>query len=39
MVTTTAFYHAVYIIATVVYVTYAGSLFIRAKRANAQLKK
>jgi hypothetical protein len=39
MVTTTAFYHAVYIIATAIYVTYAASLFIRAKRANEQLKK
>jgi hypothetical protein len=39
VVTTTAFYHAVYIIATVIYVTYATSLFVRAKRANEQLKK
>jgi hypothetical protein len=39
MVTTTAFYHAVYIIATAIYVAYAASLFVRAKRAAAHLKK
>jgi hypothetical protein len=39
MVTTTAFYHAVYIIATSLYVAYAASLFVRGRRANAQLKR
>ena len=38
MVTNTSFYHAVYIIATTIYVAYIISLAVRAKRARARLE-
>ena len=38
MVTNTSFYHAVYIIATAIYVTYIMSLAVRARRARARLE-
>jgi hypothetical protein len=37
MVTNTSFYHAVYIVATVLYVGYIVSLALRAKAARARI--
>ena len=38
MVTNTAFYHAVYIIAAILYGGYIASLAVRVKRARARLE-
>ena len=38
MVTNTSFYHAVYIIATVLYAGYIVSLAVRTRRARARLE-
>ena len=37
MVTTTAFYHAAYAIAAIIYGGYVASLVVRARRARARL--
>ena len=37
MVTTTVYYHAVYVIAAAIYGSYVASLILRARRARARL--